>query len=152
MNKKMSLIVAALIIFALPLSATAKSHEKHEHGHKHDDHAGMVMLGEQTIDGIKAMAHLNDVKAAMAKIGMKETHHFMAAFVDAAGNQVTEGTVAVKIVDPAGKESAPIKLIGMEGHFGADILLAAKGKYVFKVGTRLPDGKTRQYEFEYSIK
>jgi len=152
MNNKFRLIVAALLIFALPLTAAAKSHDKHGHGHKHDDHAGMVMLGEQTVDGIKAMAHLDDVKAAMAKVGMKETHHFMVAFVDASGNQVTEGTAAVKIVDPSGKESAPIKLVGMEGHFGADILLSAKGKYAFKLGTKLPDGKTRQYEFETSIK
>lgn len=152
MNKKFSLIVAALLFFALPLSAAAKSHEKHDHGHKPGDHGGMVMLGEQTVDGVKAMAHLDDVKAAMAKVGMKETHHLMVAFVDAAGNQLVDGTVAVKIVDPSGKEGAPIKLIGMDGHFGADILLAAKGKYAFKVGTKLPDGITRQYEFETSIK
>lgn len=152
MKKTMRLIAAAMIFLAVPLSAMAMNHQKHEHDHKHDDQAGMVMLGEQTVDGVKAMAHLNDVKAAMAKIGMKETHHFMAAFVDATGNQITEGTVAVKIVDPAGKESGPIKLMGMEGHFGADIVLAGKGKYQFKVGTKLPDGKTRQYEFEYVIK
>jgi hypothetical protein len=99
------------------------------------------------------MAHLNDVKAAMAKIGMKETHHFMVAFLDtASGNPVTEGTVAVKIKNPAGKEGDAIKLMGMEGHFGADIVLPEKGKYEFKVGTKLPDGKTRQYEFNYTVK
>jgi len=98
------------------------------------------------------MAHLKDVKAALAKMGMTETHHFMAAFVDKTGKQITEGTVAVKIVSPAGKEAEPIKLMGMEGHFGADITLAEKGKYLFKVGTQLPDGKKRQYEFKYEVK
>ena len=154
MNKRIGMITAALIFLALPMSAASMSHEKHEHGNHAGMkmEAGMVMLGEQTVDGIKAMAHLNDVKEAMAKIGMKETHHFMVAFVDAAGNQITEGTVAVKVKDPAGKEGEAIKLMGMEGHFGADIVLPAKGEYAFKVGTKLPDGKTRQYEFKYSIK
>lgn len=156
--KKLNVILVALFLLGLPLTAGAMSHEKREHGKTHQDHAGMkmeagmVMLGEETAEGVKAMAHLNDVKAAMAKIGMQETHHFMAAFVDAAGNQITEGTVALKIVDPDGKESAPVKLVGMDGHFGADIVLSAKGKYRFNVGTRLPDGQNRQYEFEYSIK
>lgn len=153
------LMVAALTIFTLPLSAAAMSHQKHEHDTKHADHAGMkmeagmVMLGDQTVDGIKAMAHLNDVKEAMAKVGMKETHHLMVAFVDAkTGTQVIEGTVAVKVVDPAGKDSDTLRLEGMEGHFGADIVLPEKGKYLFKVGTKLPDGKTRQYEFNYTLK
>jgi hypothetical protein len=159
MNKRMSLIVIVTFFLALPLSAAGMSHQKHEHGSKHEGHAGMkmeegmAMLGDQTVEDIKAMAHLNDVKDAMAKVGMKETHHIMVAFVDTkTGTQVIEGTVAVKIVDPAGKESDAIRLEGMEGHFGADIVLPEKGKYVFKVGTKLPDGKTRQYEFSYTLK
>jgi hypothetical protein len=87
----------------------------------------------------------------MAKMGMKETHHFMVAFVDAAGEPVTEGNVAVKIKDPAGKESAPVKLMGMEGHFGADIVLEKAGKYEFMIGTKLKDGQKRQYHFEHMV-
>jgi hypothetical protein len=159
MMRKFIVLLAVLFVSALPTAGFAAMHEHGEHGKtgemKHEGMMmgkGMVMLGEETEDGVKAMAHLNDVKDAMAKMGMKETHHFMVAFVDAAGNPITEGTVAVKIEDPAGKTGEPIKLMGMEGHFGADIVLADKGKYEFKVGTKLPDGKTRQYEFEYSNK
>jgi hypothetical protein len=156
MRRKLSLLLAALFIGALPMGAAAMSHEhgKMEHG-EHGGmmmEGGMVMLGDQTVDGVKAMAHVKDVKAAMAKMGMKETHHFMVAFVDAAGKPITEGTVAVKITAPDGKEGAPVSLMGMEGHFGADVALAAKGAYGFKVGTKLPDGKTRQYEFKYEVK
>jgi hypothetical protein len=157
--RKFTVLVAALFVCALPLAASAATHEHGEHGKmgemKHEGMMmgkGMVMLGEETEDGVKAMAHLNDVKEAMAKMGMKETHHFMVAFIDAAGNPITEGTVAVKIEDPAGKTGEPVKLMGMEGHFGADIVLAEKGKYEFNVGTKLPDGKTRQYEFKYEVK
>ena len=159
--KKLNAILVVLLLLGLPLSAGAMSHEKHEHGKmegmKHGEHAdmkmeeGMIMLGDETVDGVKAMAHLKDVKAAMAKMGMKETHHFMVAFVDASGNPVTEGTVALKITDPAGKEGEAIKLPGMEGHFGADIVLPAKGEYHFKLGTKLADGKTRQYHLHHIV-
>jgi hypothetical protein len=75
----------------------------------------------------------------------------MVAFVDAAGKPVTEGTVAVKIKNPAGKEGKAIKLMGMEGHFGADIVLPEKGEYHFKVGTKLADGKKREYHFHSTV-
>jgi len=161
--KKVNALLAALFLLSLPLAAGAMEGMKHdkmekmEHGsmegmkHEGMKMEGMIMLGEETEEGVKAMAHLNDVKEAMAKMGMKETHHFMVAFVDAAGKPVTEGTVAVKIKNPAGKEGNAIKLMGMEGHFGADIVLPEKGEYHFKVGTKLPDGKKREYHFHYTV-
>jgi hypothetical protein len=166
--KKLNAILVTLSLLALPLTAGAmEGHgthgktEKMEHGSmkemKHGEHGGMemhggmIMLGEQTKAGVKAMAHLNDVKEAMAKTGMKETHHLMVAFVDDSGEPVTEGTVAVKIKDAAGNESGPVKLMGMEGHFGADIVLEKSGKHEFMVGTKLKDGQTRQYHFEHMV-
>jgi hypothetical protein len=160
--KKVNALLAALFLLSLPLAAGAMEGMKHdkmekmEHGSmKGMEHGkmmeGMIMLGEETEEGVKAMAHLNDVKEAMAKMGMKETHHFMVAFVDAAGKPVTEGTVAVKIKNPAGKEGKAIKLMGMEGHFGADIVLPEKGEYHFKVGTKLADGQKREYHFHHTV-
>jgi hypothetical protein len=168
-RKTIVLLLAALFALAAPLAAfAAMEHEDQgkkegmDHGKmegmKHGEHGGMgmhgamVMLGEQTQDGVKAMAHLNDVKEAMAKVGMKETHHFMVAFVDAAGKQIIEGNVAVKIKDPAGNEMGPVKLMGMEEHFGADIVLEKAGKYEFMVGTKLKDGEKRKYHFEHMVK
>jgi hypothetical protein len=144
MKRKMIVLLAALFALAAPLAAfAAMEHgdqgkkEKMDHSQmkdmKHGGHGGMemhgdmAMLGEQTKDGVKAMAHLNDVKEAMAKVGMKETHLFMVAFVDAAGEPVTEGTVAVKFKDGAGQEIGRVKLLGMEGHLGADIVLEKAG-------------------------
>lgn len=169
MKRTMATMLTLLALIAAPLPGLAAMHE---HGGSHGgssnmgsmdhgsmgsmDHskmaAGTTMLGEQTVDGVKAMSHVNDVKAAMAKMGMKETHHFAVAFVGKDGKPVTEGTVAVKIKSPAGKESEPIALPGMQGHFGADVVLADKGTYEFKVGTKLPDGMVRQYEFKYEVK
>jgi hypothetical protein len=68
------------------------------------------------------------------------------------GKTIEEGTAAVKIKGPDGKEGAAIKLIGMDKHFGADVILEQKGTYVFTVGTQLADGVKRQFELKYQIK
>ena len=158
----LTLMLAFATLMVAPLSVLAASHEHGSHGGSIGmgsmDHgsmkmgAGMAMLGDQTVEGVKAISHVRNVKAAMAKMGMKETHHFMVNFVGKDGKPITEGTVAVKIKSPAGKEGEPIQLMGMQGHFGADIVLADKGAYEFKVGTKLSDGVGRQYEFKYEIK
>jgi hypothetical protein len=59
---------------------------------------------------------------------------------------IETGTVAVKVTTPAGEVLAAQSLHGMEGHFGADLTLTAAGAYKFAVGTKLPDGKIRQYD------
>ncbi len=117
-------------------------------------HGDMIMLGDQVQDGVKAMAHLKDVKEAMGKMGMTgTTHHFMVMFEDqATGKAIDSGSVAVKIQGPEGKEEKPVKLMGMQGHFGADVDLETKGTYHFTVGTKLEDGTKRQFEFDYTLK
>jgi len=113
-----------------------------------------IMLGEQTIEGVKAMAHLNEIGAMMAPMGKKENYHFMVMFNDAkTGAAIGQGTVAVKIVDPkTGQAGEAIALMGMDNHFGADIALPEKGEYRFQVGTKLADGSKRQFQFSYTVK
>lgn len=172
MNKTLVKFLVAMFVVSLPMGAMAMSHEHGDHGKKeqkemkteshegHGDHGAMemkgdmYMLGDEVVEGVKGAAHLKDVGAAMAKMGMKENYHFMIMFMDSkTGKAIEEGTVAMKITDPAGKESASaIELPGMQGHFGADIALTEKGIYHFKVGTKLPDGKKRQYHFHYTVK
>lgn len=158
MKRWMTLWLATVFVLALP-PATAVA-GTHEHGMLKKGTSmgmtvdgGMLPLGDQTVDGVKVFLHLKDVRVAMAKLGMETTHHFMVAFVDTqTGRQVSEGSAAVKIKAPSGKESEPVELIGMVGHFGADVVLADKGKYLFKIGTRLADGKKRQFEFKYNLR
>ncbi len=143
----------------------AMSHEDHsdhkmmDHGsmdHSKMDHdsmqmqGGMIMLGEKEEDGVKANMHMKDVGEAMAKMGMNTTHHFMVILTDTkSGKTIEEGVVAVKIKGPSGEEGKPIKLMGMQGHFGADVTLAEPGEYHFTVATKLADGKTRKFEAEF---
>jgi hypothetical protein len=158
-------------ILTLPVIAPAQSHEDHDdqtmhhqgsqpmmehkgdHDAKQQHRTRSLMVGEQTIDGVKAMVHLNDVGAMMAEMGMRENYHFMIMFTDAAtGQSVEQGTVAVKITEPkTGQPGEAIPLMGMGGHFGADVLLSAKGEYTFVVGSKLADGKKRQFTFVYTL-
>ena len=179
MKTTLSLVLAATLVFSLSMGVQASSHrsnhdghgaqhqekaeEKHgghaaegaDHGaHKghaaHGDHAEMYDLGSQSVQGVKGNAHISDVRKAMAAVGMPETHHFMIMFMDEqSGDPIEEGTVAVRILDPAGEQSAPIRLIGMDGHFGADIVLDQKGTYTFTIGSALPDEVRRQFEFTF---
>lgn len=155
---KKSLFTCCLVVLlALPGISFAMKHDMAgmDHGSmskKGDMHKGMITVGEQTVDGVKAVVYLNDVKATMAKMGMKETHHLMIHFYNAkSGKTIEEGVVAVKIKGPDGKEGEAIKMIGMDAHFGADIVLEQKGAYLFTTGTQLADGVKRQFELKYEL-
>ena len=115
--------------------------------------SGMVMLGEATEAGVTAMAHIADVGAAMAGAGRKENHHLMVMFRDAAGKPVSQGTVALRLTLPGGgAPGAPVAMVPMDGQFGADLALTAKGLYRFEIGSKLADGAKRQFVFSYEVK
>jgi hypothetical protein len=163
MRCQMNILIVALFIFALPVAATAAEMQgqvgtesmvqKSEHGEHAEMMRGMFMLGEQTVDGVKAMAHLQDVKVAMVRMGRKETHHFMVAFAGTAtGEQITSGAVVLRINTPSGQEGEAVRLMAMEGYFGADITLAEKGAHTFTLDTKVGGPKRRQFEFKHEIK
>ncbi len=112
-----------------------------------------IMLPMVEVDGVSAMAHLKDIKAAMAKMGMTATNHFMVMFTDQkSGKQLTDGMAALKITNPAGKTSSPIMLMAMSSTFGSNITLNKPGLYKLDVGTRLNDGRKRVFHFTYTVK
>ena len=131
----------------------AMQHEGHE-GHGGMAAAGQMHdLGTATVKGVAGMAHLKDVRAAMSKMGMKTTHHFMIMFNDEkTGKALDAGKAALKITAPDGSVTGPLELMGMQGHFGADVTLAKPGDYRFEVGSRLTDGETRQFDFKTTLK
>jgi hypothetical protein len=76
----------------------------------------------------------------------------MAEFADAAsGKPITEGEVKVKVVGPDKSEQTK-DLMGMEGHFGADFVMAKKGKYGVMCKFKVKDGKIRSSKFWYVVK
>lgn len=165
--------ILVLTLLLLPISVTAsgghgdahsKTHHEATQPSAHDGHVAaggeeqhgmsadglMAIVGSQSSKGVKGMAHIKDVSAAMAELGMKTTHHFMMTFVDEeSGNQIEQGTVALKITNPDAKVGEAIELVGMNGHFGADVILDMEGEYHFRLGTQLADGTKRKYHFHY---
>jgi hypothetical protein len=169
MKKKSATLTAVVLALFLCFSGVwamshekaddIKSHDMKPHDMDHDQHSdmmmgeSMMMLGQAEVNGVKGMAHLSDVKKQMAAMGRTETNHFMMMFSDVkTGKPIDKGVVALKVQNPAGETLPPVKLIGMGGHFGADITLTEKGKYHFLVGTKLADGVKRQYHFDYIAK
>jgi hypothetical protein len=179
MNRLKTTITLCLVFLSIPFAAVAMdSHEHGMQGHdkaaetdhhkdmknsdqahgmqskheKMDSDGSMLIVGSMTSKGVKGMAHLKDVSKTMADMGMPTTHHFMIAFVDEeTGAQIESGTVALKITNPDAKVSEAIELVGMDGHFGADVTLDMTGEYHFRLGTQLADGKKRKYHFHQVI-
>ena len=172
MNKFNTLILTLAVLVMLPLAVTpavamqqmdSSSGMDHgsmnmDHGKMNMQHSGMnmegdmILLGDATQGGVKAMAHLKDVHQAMARMGMKTTHHLMVMFADlATGKPIDTGMAAVKITGPNGETAGPIKLMGMQGHFGADIELPEPGQYHFAIGSKLADGKQRQFDLDFIL-
>jgi hypothetical protein len=164
--KQQLAILCAIVFLAFPgvVMAAQSGHDHSAHGQpaKAADHgamaghammSGMVMLGEVTQEGVKAMAHISDIGAAMAKAGRKENFHLMVMFTDAAGKPISQGTVALRLTAPGSdKPGEPMALMAMGGQFGADLALTVKGKYLFEVGTKLADGAKRQFVFTHEVK
>lgn len=158
MNKK-QLMMSLMLMLLIPATVMAMDNNAMDHSsmdsasmnkmdmsgmdHSMDD---MMMLGNEEVDGVKAMFHLSDVKTVMAKAGQPFTHHLMVNFVDVkTGKSIEAGKVAVKVKTPADVEGKPQMLMGMDGHFGVDLILDQTGTYQFKIGSKLADGKKREF-------
>jgi len=173
MNKFQVTLLTIMFLCSVPVTGMAMSHESHDDhkGMEHSMHSDasndmhgsmdhgsmsdMQMIGQCEREGVNAMAHIKaygaDAVASMKKMGIEGTHHLMLFFQKAGEHDMlTDGMAAVKIKGPDGKASEPIKLMAMGQGFGADVALPAKGDYDIEVGTKLKDGKKRQFEFFYS--
>ncbi|MBE0574470.1 MAG: hypothetical protein IH613_01105 [Desulfuromonadales bacterium] len=118
--------------------------------HKGHDMAGQdddfLEIGKDTQEGVvatvKVKTYDEKTMASMAKMGMDATHHVMVFFADEkSGNDIAGGQVALKV---KGKEAKPVMMMQMGTGFGADVSLE-EGMHTFEVGTKLEDGKKRQF-------
>jgi hypothetical protein len=149
--KKTSIIIAAALALSIPLSVPAMEH----------DHGGQMMqmgtvVHQQVAGRVKATFSVIDMRAQVKGTevpkGMKETHHLMVRFADAkTGKALTAGEVKVKVVGPDKSEQVK-DLVGMEGHFGADFVMAKKGKYGIMSKFKLAGGKVESSKFWYEVK
>lgn len=161
-HKKISW-AALFIVSGILLATSTMAMDKHE-GHNMDGgmapmqdvqygKAIMTLPGEQEIDGVKGMFHLMPIDPKVLPAGHKATHHLMVMFNDVkTGKSIENGTVAVKITTPDEVVAAPLKMMGMQGHFGVDVNLDKPGVWHFRIATKLADGKVRQYHSHHVVK
>ena len=154
MKRTAAIIMAATIALYAPMAVSAA-----EQGSMRMEHGGMMSMGKlihtQNVDGVMATFRLIDMRERMKGMempGMKDTHHLMVTFTDAkTGKMLSEGEVKVKIAGPDKSEQVKT-MMGMEGGFGADVNLSAKGKYGIMTKCKLADGKVRTVKFWYTVK
>lgn len=162
--KRISMTRSALFIALAALAtlaAPAFSAMDHGHaGHDMSQHGEMkgAAAHEQTVSGVKAVFKVQTMADAMKAMGMempkgvKETHHISVTFVDAAsGKAITAGEVKLKLQAPD-KSAVTKDLMAMHGHFGADFVMAKKGKYGVMSRFKVKDGKVREAKFWYEVK
>lgn len=113
----------------------------------------MILVGNAVQDGVEAMLHLKDVAAAMNEMGRDVTHQLMVIFIDqATGEPMEAGSAAVKFRFAGREAGQPVALTEKQGYYGADLELEGPGRYQFIIGTRLDDGKKRQFSLDFILK
>ena len=166
MQKIMIYSLVFMFMLVMPMAAQASNccpTDKHgeqgdeaikKQGHKMEGHAGhdmheggFVLVGEQTVKNVKAIAKIMVYDAE--KVAMTNaTHHIMVYFKNAeTGNAITDGKAALKVKDHD-VASKPMMLVLMGDGFGTDLRID-KGHNEFEVGTKLEDGKKRQFKYDY---
>lgn len=159
MKNMRKIVITLALLIALPLAAQAMNHEGMKMSSDMEGMEGMkmsadmIMLPQVVVDGVAATAHLKDVSKAMSKMGMEQTHHLMVMFVNQkTGEAIDSGSVAVRVINRNGDKSEPVRLMLMEGQFGADVTISGGTMYTLEVGSKLADGKKRQFKFMYRPK
>jgi len=157
MNKLITIILIILSFYAS--SASAAGHEEHNHDFniKESKYSGSA-AHEEIVNGIKATFKVEIMADAMKSMGMEmpegieESHHVSVEFRGVKSRRlITSGEVKVKVQSPD-KNVQVRQMMAMHGHFGADFIMKAKGKYGVMCKFKVKDGKVRQAQFWYTVK
>ena len=138
---------------------------------EHGAHGGMQMeqkpqgggeqwgqkIRETKVDGYKFEYRLIDAMAMMKGMSMQghdmskmKSHHLMVFIEAPDGKKVTEAKVGYMATGPDKSEQKTMAM-AMEGGFGADVDLKAKGAYKVKTKAVVGD-KTLTDDFNYTVK
>ena len=161
--QRLSVCLLAVLVLMAPVSVLASGYGHHSAaGHEGATASAssegdgmsaeglMYIIGDQVRDGVRGMAHLKEIAPPLQSRSLTITHHFMVAFVDqSSGDQIETGTAALQVENPQGERTGPIPLHGMEGHFGADLILEGTGPYHFLVVLEQDDGTEHQFRFQH---
>ncbi len=120
------------------------------------------MIAETRIEGYKLMYHLLNLKErallmkgmeGMEMPGMSRdpdvTNHLMV-FIAGPNGKLVPGTVGFQVTGPDGKVQSTMTM-GMQGGYGADVILKLKGKYGIKTKAVTGD-RTLLDQIAYEVK
>jgi len=174
--KRLAATAAFLSIVALPVLARSADHGTMTQGQGMQGQGmqgqGMQGQGMQGTHGMMTMGTriyqgrigpwngevgMMDIRANMKAAGMTPpagmttTHHVSVALTDPqTKKRITEGKGTVTVIGPD-KSMTTTDLMGMQGHFGADVKLPAPGKYRIKVSLEA-GGKVGTEDITYEYK
>ena len=125
-------------------------HDMHKGHDMAAEGADFVEIGKDTQDGVvvtvKVKAYDEKTRATMEKMGMNATHHVMVFFADEkSGDAIAAGKAALKVKGSGDDSAKPAMLMLMGNGFGTDVNLEGM-MITFEIGTKLEDGKKRQFE------
>jgi hypothetical protein len=149
--KRFTLAMIALV-FAMGMPMTsfaAMDHDMKGHDMAAKD-GDFVEIGKDTQNGVVATVKVKtyDEKtlASMKKMGMNATHHVMVFFTDEkSGAAIASGKAALKV---KGEDAKPTMMMLMGTGFGGDVTVG-EGMATFEIGTKLEDGKKRQFSIMF---
>ncbi|MGA6994510.1 MAG: hypothetical protein WBX50_11515 [Candidatus Deferrimicrobiaceae bacterium] len=169
MKKGLLFTVCFMALAALVIAGVSTAAEKGHgsmpgmHGESKMEGHGMMKMGDKVFEGKVGPWHaegrLMDMKAQMEKAKasgmkmegmMKNTHHVAFSLTDPATSKpVTEGKGTVMVTGPDNK-TVTTDLMGMQGHFGADVNLPVPGEYTFQVEVEA-GGKNGSATFHHTV-
>lgn len=132
-------------------NAKEKAHDMHKgHDMSGDD---FVEAGKDTQDGVVATVKIKtydeETVNKMKAMGMAATHHVMVFFADEkSGDAIVAGKAALKVKGSGDDSAKPAMLMLMGNGFGTDVNLEGM-MITFEIGTKLEDGKKRQFEVPF---
>ena len=158
MNNQQYLVVLLIAVSLYGGAAWAQQemprHELHPMtmmggGYDTEMSAKSVLLGEQTVNGMTALAYIQDVSALMAKMGRKENTRFIVMFTEqSSGAAVLADQTVLKIVAASEQQIGQIvKLAGVDEHFEANVVLPGQGSLRLEVECIDQTGQTRPFTF-----
>ena len=174
MKRLIIAVMAVVFAMGMPSFVIAMSHAEHgsddkamqkghdmgmDHGKEmsHDMHKGhdmsgddFVEAGKDTQDGVVATVKIKtydeETVNKMKAMGMAATHHVMVFFADEkSGDAIAAGKAALKVKGSGDDSAKPAMLMLMGNGFGTDVNLEGM-MITFEIGTKLEDGKKRQFE------
>ncbi|MFC1886073.1 hypothetical protein ACFLZM_03345 [Thermodesulfobacteriota bacterium] len=137
--KKMH-IISVLIVFLLTLSPALAADKP-----KEMDHSGHVgtKIHESTVKGYHLAYHVLDLPG-------RDVHHLMVYIIDPDERALTKAKVGYLIVGPRGVKQKKMAM-AMNGSFGGDVNLNAKGNYIINMKALIGDVKVLD-RFTHEVK